>query len=108
MKFPKDALSFFVGIGKLAARAKAQGNIGSDGQYIWDLANWTAFCRGVREYSHLQILGIGMAAYRTCLEVEAMIADEMDAESIHRVLAGPLEPATMTYNDATGLWYEKA
>lgn len=88
VKFGKDPLAFFVGVSKLAARARARPERDADGDPIWDLIEWKAFCRGVREYAHLQVLGLGMAAYRTALEVEAMLEDEYDATGIHNVLKG--------------------
>ena len=84
--FPKDVLGFYVGVSKLAARARARGEMGQDGNPIWSTSEWSAFCRGVRSYSHTRSLGLGMAAYKTAVEVEAMIADGFSAGDIHSVL----------------------
>ena len=53
---------------------------------MWSINEWKAFCRGVRSYSHTRSLGLGMAAYKTAVEVEQMIEDGYDAGSIHAVL----------------------
>jgi hypothetical protein len=84
--FPKDVLGFYVGVSKLAALARAHGEIGQDGNPVWQLSHWKAFCRGVRSYSHTRSLGLGMAAYKTAVEVEAMIEDGFSAGDIHSVL----------------------
>jgi hypothetical protein len=86
MRFPKDPLAFYAGVAKLAARARERGDLGQDGNPIWDLSEWKAFCRGVRSYSHTRSLGLGMAAYKTAVEVEAMLADGFSAGDIHSVL----------------------
>jgi hypothetical protein len=86
VKFPSDVISFYVGVSKLAALARAHGEIGQDGNPVWQLSHWKAFCRGVRSYSHTRSLGLGMAAYKTAVEVEEMLADGYDAASIHNVL----------------------
>lgn len=86
VKFPSDVLSFYVGVSKLAALARARGDLAPDGNPIWSVNEWKAFCRGVRSYSHTRSLGLGMAAYRTCVEVEAWIASGMDAFDIHEAL----------------------
>ena len=84
--FPADPLGFFAGCARLGARARAQGVLGQDGEPIWDIPAWTAFCRGVRAHSHTRSLGLGMAAYKTAVEVEAMIEDGFSAGDIHSVL----------------------
>ena len=86
MKFPKDVIGFYLGVSRLAARARARGDMGQDGNPIWSTVEWQAFCRGVRSYSHTRSLGLGMAAYKTAVEVEAMIADGFSAGDIHSVL----------------------
>lgn len=104
VKFPKDALSFFVGISKLAARARARGDLDAVGDPIWSVNEWRAFCRGVREYGHIRALGIGMAAYRTAIEVEEMLKDQFDAESIHAVLKGYDIQRRIEENKRTQQW----
>lgn len=84
--FPKDVLAFYAGVSRLAARARERGDLGQDGNPIWSVNEWKAFCRGVRSYSHTRSLGLGMAAYKTAVEVEAMIADGFSAGDIHSVL----------------------
>jgi hypothetical protein len=84
--FPKDALDFYAGVSRLAARARERGDLDAQGDPIWSENEWKAFCRGVRSYSHLQSLGLGMAAYRTCVDVESWLASGMDAFDIHEAL----------------------
>ena len=84
--FPKEVLSFYQGVSRLAALARAHGEFDAAGDPIWQEVHWRAFCRGVRSYSHLQSLGLGMAAYRTCVEVESWLESGMDAFDIHEAL----------------------
>lgn len=84
--FPKDALEFFAGCARIGARARARGELGADGHPIWSLAEWKAFCKGARSYSHLHMFS--SAIVNTVHEVEAMLADGFDAASIHNVLRG--------------------
>lgn len=84
--FPKDALDFFKGVSRLGELARKHGEIGPDGNPVWQIVHWQAFCKGARAYAHLHMFG--MAIVNTVQEVEACIADEYDALSIHNILLG--------------------
>ena len=84
--FGPDVLGFFAGVVKLANRARERGDFDEHGDPIWSTVEWQAFCRGVRSYSHTRSLGLGMAAYKTAVEVEAMLSDGFSAGDIHSVL----------------------
>lgn len=85
-RFPKDVLGFFAGVGKLAARARERGEYGSDGEPVWSINEWKAFCRGARSYSHMPFLGTALV--NTVHEVEACIEDGYEAIDIHNILLG--------------------
>lgn len=107
LKIPKDALGFFTGVSKLAARARARGEFDAAGDPIWSINEWKAFCRGAREYAHLQMFGI--AIVNTVHEVEACIEDGYDAESIHNILkAAELNRELKnSRRDPGRMWYEE-
>lgn len=85
-KMPKDVLAFFAGVSRIAARARARGELGRDGDPIWSVNEWKAFCRGARAYRHLRMFGTALV--KTVQEVEACIADGYGAEDIHNILLG--------------------
>jgi hypothetical protein len=82
--FPKDVTSFFQGVNRLAARARARGDLDAAGDPIWSEVEWQAFCRGARSYSHLPMFG--NAIINTVTAVEAWLASGMDAFDIHEAL----------------------
>lgn len=84
--FPTDVLEFFKGVSRLAARAKARGNLGPDGHPIWSEDELRAFCKGARAYRHLSFYG--NALVRSVQEIEACLEDGYDASDIHNILAG--------------------
>jgi hypothetical protein len=86
VRFPDDPLGFFMGIAKISARARARGEFGSDGQPVWSVNEWKAFCRGARAYRHMPFLGNGIV--NTVHEVEACIEDGYEAIDIHNILLG--------------------
>jgi hypothetical protein len=86
VRFPDDVLGFFSGVAKIAARARARGELGADGQPIWSVNEWKAFCRGARAYRHMPMFG--NAIVNTVHEVEACIADGYEAADIHNILLG--------------------
>jgi hypothetical protein len=85
--FPRDVLEFFKGCSRLGELARARGIIGPDGQPVWSIPMWIAFCRGARAHSHMPHM-FGSAIVRTVHEVEECIADGYDEMDIHRILAG--------------------
>jgi hypothetical protein len=86
-KLGADVTSFFAGVVKLGALARAQGHFDAEGDPIWSIPIWEAFCRGARAYKHAgSFYGPGLV--NTVHEVEEMIADQYDAASIHAVLKG--------------------
>lgn len=98
--FPAEAVRFYAGVAKIAARARARTERGQDGHPIWSISEWQAFAKGVRGFAQLQLLGLGMAAYRTVVEVEAMILDGFSAADIHACLAGENAMKTTELNAA--------
>src|ERR1700760_1286940 len=86
VRFPNDVLGFFTGVAKIAARARARGEFGPDGEPVWSVNEWKAFCRGVRAYKHMPFLGTALV--NTVHEVEACIADGYEAIDIHNILLG--------------------
>ena len=82
--FPRDVIDFFSGVRKLAARARARGDFGPDGEPVWSEAEWIAFCRGARAHSHLGMFGNGIV--NTVRDVESWLASGMDAFDIHEAL----------------------
>ena len=86
IKFGKHDLEFWAGVSKIAALARARGHLGQDGNPIWSIDEWQAFCRGCRAYTHLPFFQAAIA--NTVHEVEACLADGYDAADIHAVLIG--------------------
>jgi hypothetical protein len=84
--FPRDVLEFFKGCSRIGELARARGVLGPDGQPVWSIAHWQAFCRGARAYKHFGMLGAPV--FNTVIEVEECIQDGYDEMDIHRILAG--------------------
>jgi len=85
--FAKHDVEFWAGVSRIAARARARGDLGQDGNPIWSINEWKAFCRGCRAYTHLPMMNLQAAVANTVHEVEAMIADGFSAGEIHGILA---------------------
>jgi hypothetical protein len=85
--FPEDVLKFWAVCSKIGARARKRGWMGPDGEPIWSLEEWGAFCRAARAYGHMGNM-FGTALVVTVHEVEELVADGYDAEDVHCLLAG--------------------